>query len=79
MEEILREITGFVRRERPDAEGEIEAIPVHELFDSIAMIDFLTYLERTFGIRISDADVLPENFSSLAAVARLVARKRSAG
>ena len=81
-EETLQTIVEYVRRSRPQAAengSSIPELPVHKVFDSIGMVDFLAFLEQAFQVRISDADVLPENFESFAAVARLVERRRAGG
>jgi acyl carrier protein len=79
---IIDTITQYVRRSNPKAlEGAngIADLPVHTVFDSIAMIEFLAFLEQTFQVRISDADVLPQNFETFAAVGRLIERKKTEG
>jgi hypothetical protein len=79
--ETLQVIGEYVRRRSPKAaesgEGAVAELPVHLVFDSIAMLDFLLFLEESFQIRIQDADVLPQNFYTFAAVARLVESKQS--
>ena len=79
MNETLQAIVDYVVAASPQAAqaaGGPASLAVHKVFDSIAMIDFLAFLERRFQIRISDADVLPQNFADFAAVARLVESKR---
>lgn len=78
MSTAIQLIADYVRSHSPRAAEpgvDVAALPVHKILDSIAMMDFIAYLERTFRIRISDADVLPQNFETFAAVARLVERK----
>lgn len=43
--------------------------------DSIGMIDLIYRLEESFGIRIPDEDVTPDNFESIASLTALVTRK----
>ena len=40
--------------------------------DSIDMLDFIAFIESTFGVRVHDADVRPENFETVGAVVRYV-------
>lgn len=78
MSDALQSIIDYVRSHSPraaDPAVDVATLPVHKILDSIAMMDFIAFLERTFRIRISDADVLPQNFENFAAVARLVERK----
>ncbi len=79
MEETLTTIVEYVRGRAPRAAEapDVSALPVYKTFDSIGMMDFIAFLERSFAIRIGDADVLPENFETFAAVARLVESKRT--
>ena len=46
--------------------------------DSLAMVEFVSYLEQEFGIALSDDDVVLENFESIRAVAAMVEDKQSA-
>ena len=79
MDETLQIIVDYVRGHAPRVAqvSDVAALPVYKTFDSIAMVDFIAFLERSFAIRIDDADVLRENFESFAAVARLIETKRA--
>lgn len=46
------------------------------VIDSLGVLDILAFLERTFGLRITDDDLKPDNFVSVGAMARFVERKR---
>lgn len=48
----------------------------HGILDSAGLISFIVYLEKEFGLRIPDEELLPDNFSSLAAIAGYIARKK---
>jgi acyl carrier protein len=78
MERTLEIIVDYVRGHAPRTAqaSDVSALPVYKTLDSIAMMDFIAFLERSFSIRIGDADVLPENFETFADVARLVESKR---
>lgn len=45
------------------------------LVDSLGILDLVTFLEKEFSLRVSDEDLLPENFQSLDAVADFVRKK----
>lgn len=82
MEDTLDVIADYVKKTCPhklEDGKDVARHAVDRVFDSIGMMDFLAFLERTFAIRISDADVLPANFADFGAVARLVASKRQSG
>lgn len=36
--------------------------------DSVTMVDLIAFLESTFGIRVADDDMTPENFDSVSAI-----------
>jgi len=46
------------------------------IIDSLGIMHLVGFLETTFGIRIRDDDLLPENFTSVVAIASFVARNR---
>jgi acyl carrier protein len=46
------------------------------IIDSVAMVDLIAFLERSFGISVSDDDMTPENFDSIDAIASFVASKK---
>lgn len=48
------------------------------VIDSLSMVDLLAFIEREFGVHIADEDVLPENFATLRAIARLIEQLRQA-
>jgi len=49
------------------------------ILDSLGMLDVVSFLEREFTIHVSDDDLLPENFKSLADLAAFVRRKAAGG
>ena len=48
------------------------------LLDSTGILELVAFIENTYGIRVEDDELLPENLDSIAAVAGFVARKRAA-
>jgi acyl carrier protein len=48
------------------------------VIDSIGMLELISHLEREYGIKVSDEDLLPENFDSVCGIANYVARKLAA-
>jgi acyl carrier protein len=47
------------------------------LLDSLGILDLVHFVEQEFGIHVSDDDLSPENFQSLAAVASFVEAKQA--
>jgi acyl carrier protein len=46
--------------------------------DSTAILEVISYLEESFAIHVDDAEIVPENFDSIAAITRFVEGKRGA-
>lgn len=45
------------------------------IIDSIGLVELVAFLEKEYGIGIQDADVTADNFRTVAAIERLVARR----
>ncbi len=62
--------------------GDREGLSDHDsllgrrVLDSTGFIELVTYLERTFGVRIEDHEMVPENLDSLDNIEAFLARKR---
>jgi acyl carrier protein len=46
--------------------------------DSTGILEVVAFLEERFGIRIDDAELVPENLDSLGRITAFVARKKGA-
>lgn len=46
--------------------------------DSTGVLELIAFVEREFGIKVDDDEVVPENLDGVARVASFVDRKRSA-
>jgi acyl carrier protein len=46
------------------------------IINSTGMLDLMMFMEETFGIQVLDGDVVPENFDSVASLARYADAKR---
>ena len=49
------------------------------VLDSIELMQVVGFLESTYGIKVDDTEIVPENLGSLASMEALVARKKQAG
>jgi acyl carrier protein len=49
------------------------------IIDSLGMLELIAFLEKEFGIKITDAELVPDNLDSLARVCAFVERKRAVG
>ncbi len=46
------------------------------IIDSTGVIELIGFLEETFGIKVEDAEMVPENLDSIARMTAFVQRKR---
>jgi acyl carrier protein len=79
-EETRNQIRAFVRRRFPLAASagikDEDSLLESGIVDSLGILDLVAFLEKTYGIRVGDEELNPENFGSIASVARFVATKR---
>jgi acyl carrier protein len=74
-DEIRGKVKQFVARELSRdkaADLETESLVESGIIDSVGIMKLVDYLEKELRIKITDDDLLPENFDSLDAIAALV-------
>jgi acyl carrier protein len=73
-------IRGFVRSRFPLARNldfsDEDSLLDAGVIDSLGILDLVGFLEETFGVQASDEDLNPENFDSIATLARFVESNR---
>lgn len=72
-------IRNFIRREflfDPDAALGADDPLFPDLIDSLAVMEVVAFCEDEYSVEISDDDLSPESFATLASVAALVERSR---
>lgn len=47
------------------------------ILDSTGFLELIMFIEETFGVKVDDAEMLPENLDSLVNIERFVAGKRA--
>ena len=47
------------------------------LIDSMAVLKLVSFIESEFGFEVTDEEVVPDNFETIEAIARLVEGKRA--
>ena len=55
--------------------GEDDDLIDSGVIDSLGIFQLVAFLEERFGVAISDEEITPENFASIAAIERLVAAR----
>ena len=47
----------------------------HGMIDSMGVMKLLIFMEKTFGIKVEDEEIIPENFQSLNSMVTFVGQK----
>lgn len=75
---VMEVLTDYVQREllHGDARGLDENSPLLDwgVIESLSMAALIAFVEQTFGVRLGDDEVTPENFVNLRAITDLVVR-----
>jgi len=74
---IVERIRGFLVQQYPRTKniGNDEPLLNKGLIDSLGILEVVAFLENDFGIGVSDEDLLPENFGSVASLSNFVKQK----
>ena len=56
--------------------SEQDSLLENGIVDSLGILELVQFLEREFGVAITDEELLPENFQTVQCVASFVKRKR---
>jgi acyl carrier protein len=49
------------------------------IVDSTGVLELVSYLEESFGVKVEDEEIIPDNFDSIATLTRYIERKRNGG
>jgi acyl carrier protein len=49
------------------------------IVDSMNVLEIVTFVEKHFGLKVEDSDIVPDNFDSVSRIAAYVGRKQAAG
>jgi acetyltransferase-like isoleucine patch superfamily enzyme/acyl carrier protein len=55
--------------------SEADSLFDHDILDSLSLVALVAWIETTFGVGISDQDLVPENLDSVERIARFIARR----
>ncbi len=58
--------------------GDGDSFLEHGIIDSTGVLELVSFLETRFGMKIADAELLPENLDSIDGLAGFVRRKAAA-
>ncbi len=58
--------------------GANESLLESGIIDSATMVGLISFIEEQYGFAVDEEDMVPENFETLAAIARYISESRSA-
>lgn len=81
MEQEIRDFlaANFFLGEDPAALQNSSSLIETGVIDSTGVLELVGFLEDTYGIRIEDDDLIPDNLDSIDNILKFVTRKRAAG
>ncbi len=50
-----------------------------QILDSTGFMELVSFLEETFGVKVEDDEMVPENLDTLPSIEQFIARKRGSG
>lgn len=77
MMDIGNEVEGFIVEKTALGSEKIardEDLLANDILDSLAIVELVSFLEVRFGIRVSDDDLVPENFRTVDEIVAFVER-----
>lgn len=74
---VSERIKNFLVQQFPATKnvGNEDPLLKNGLIDSLGILEVVTFLEKEFGIAISDEELLPENFESVGRLSNFVHQK----
>jgi acyl carrier protein len=79
--EIRREVRDYIISSfyvpDPEALADSASLVKTGILDDDGVLEMVAFLESTFGVKIDDAEMLPENLGSIARVACFICRKKT--
>lgn len=80
---IVKILTSYLQSGLPHSQGEVLLTPEYPLLesgliDSLSLFKLVTFVEERFQVEVRPNEIMPDNFATLATVARLVQRKQQA-
>jgi acyl carrier protein len=81
-QEVRREVRDYLVSSfyvaEPEALADSGSLLKNGIIDETGMLEMVAFLESTFGVKIADEEIVPENLDSIARVAAFVGRKKAA-
>lgn len=78
--EIQNKLRTFLAEElnaSQDALGDDMPLISSHVIDSLGLLQIVSYIEAEFEVEVSDDELVPDNFETIATIAKLVETKRA--
>ena len=79
--EIKEQIRSFITSNfyvaDPSALNDKDSLLERGVIDSTGVLEVIFFIEETFGVKVEDSEMLPENLDSIERIAGFVNRKKS--
>ena len=60
----------------PEELNENQSLLESGILDSLGIMKLVAFIEQTFQVKIEDEELIPENFETLSALAKLISEKK---
>ena len=77
-QKLLTYLSQTFPREAGQAITASDALLDEGLIDSVGIFELVAFIERDFGVSVQDEEIVPENFETVAHIARYIERKQQA-
>jgi acyl carrier protein len=77
VEQTVRDFLGNELGKDGAALGRDESLLETGTIDSMGVLQLVGFLESTYGIKVEDDDLMPENFDTIAAITSFVERRQA--
>jgi acyl carrier protein len=77
---VERAVRDFLRTELGKAEDSVgpeESLLESGTIDSMGVLQLVSFIEKTYGIKVEDDDLMPENFDTIAAIVSFIERRQA--
>jgi acyl carrier protein len=69
----------FLMGASPDELRDEDSFMAQHVIDSVGVLELISFLEQSFGIKVEDEEMVPDNLDSLSGVGRYLERKLGNG
>jgi acyl carrier protein len=76
-EQVRTFVTSNFYVAEPAALDDVASLLDRGIIDSTGVLEVIFFIEDTFGIKVEDSEMLPDNLDSIERIANFIDRKRS--